>query len=108
MRAEWFQHIQLFAMGLMRDYGEFSAEVKLIVRLIVREGLPEGNEGTEGDSGDIPWAAIYHKAREIMGMSDDEFWRTSPRKYFALLDEALIFRGIKKGAEPEGFLDDVF
>lgn len=80
--------------------------------LITRKGMPENSGKNAPDAStpvdEIPWAAIYHKAREIMEMSDDEFWNTSPRKYFALLNEALIFRGIKKAPEPVQYMDDFF
>lgn len=97
-------------MDLFRDAATLADEVRLVVLLITSAGMPEGKEddSTAPDGEEIPWAPIYHKAREVIGMTDSEFWITSPRKYFAILNEALVYRGIKKAPEPVQYMDDIF
>lgn len=112
MRAGWIQYVQLQAIEMLRKTPDFSNQAKLFAMLLSREGFPDAEKEKKdidiSAEQEIPWSSIYHKSREIMGMSDDEFWDTSPRKFFAMLNEALVFRGIKKGPEPEQFMDDLF
>ena len=97
-------------MELFNGAAELADEVRLVALLLTTVGMPEGerNDGTAPDGEEIPWAPIYHKAREVIGMTDGEFWATSPRKYFAILNEALIYRGIKKAPEQVQYMDDIF
>ena len=96
-------------MELFNGAAELADEVRLVALLVTTAGMPEGNgDSAAPDDEEIPWAPIYHKAREVIGMTDGEFWATSPRKYFAILNEALIYRGIKKAPEQVQYMDDIF
>lgn len=101
--------MQLTAIGLFHDAVALADEVRLVTMLITSAGMPDGNgDDAAPDDEEIPWAPIYHKAREVIGMTDGEFWSTSPRKYFAILNEALVYRGIKKAPEIVEYMDDIF
>lgn len=100
--------VQQFVLCLVSGYAQMVLSTQVTAEKICADGLPENKANGQAETDEeIPWAPIYHKAREVMGMSDTEFWNTSPRKYFALLDEALVFRGIKN-EEKQEFMDDLF
>ena len=37
------------------------------------------------DNKEFDWLGMYTTARYVLGWSEDEFWRSTPRKYYAVL-----------------------
>jgi len=50
----------------------------------------------------FPWVQDYFTARVLLGFSEDEFWRSTPRKVYALKlfrDKAFGLMSSKKSAQ---------
>jgi len=46
-------------------------------------------------------------ATVLLKMSENEFWRCTPRKLFALYDVYKDVNGIKSEKEESGYIDDI-
>lgn len=97
-------------MELISEAGKLSGSIQAAAQLLMIRGLPKNEEDPAGRpemEEEIPWSSIYHKAREVMGLTNDEFWSMSPQKYFAILEESLVYHGVKE-SEKQEFMDDLF
>lgn len=69
--------------------------------------MPEKDEDDEPDEDpdQINVARLLILAKTEMHMSEEEFWKTTPRKYFKLFDEYVALKGGKK--DIGGGIDDL-
>ncbi len=44
----------------------------------------------------FPWARMIIIATTCLNMTEEKFWKTTPRKFFALWHEYKIFYGLEK------------
>lgn len=84
---------------------------RIIAALFKAYGLdmPEPDEDDDEDEENEPEqiniARLLIIGKTELGMSEEEFWRTTPRKYFMLFDEYVKLKGGKK--EEGGSIDDL-
>ena len=65
----------------------------------------DDDDDEESEPEEINIARLLVIARTELGMSEEEFWKTTPRKYFALFDE---YVKLKTGGKKEGgSIDDL-
>ena len=87
-------------------------DTKRVIRALLTSygiDMPEAEEDEEDEEKDEPQpiniARLLIIGKTELGMSEEEFWKTTPRKYFKLFDEYISLKGGKK--DDGGSVDDL-
>lgn len=66
---------------------------------------PDEDDDEENEPEPINIARLLIIGKTELGMTEEEFWKTTPRKYFMLFDEYVKLKG--GGSRDEGGIDDL-
>ena len=99
-------------VGEMADFGDlFMLQVE--ISQAIWQALPkiEESQNKEAEGGgeekQWEWATLLYQAMNILHIPEENFWKMTPRKFFALVEiHNVMHSNTKKEEVVEGFIDD--
>ena len=88
---------------------DFNDSKRIVAALLRAYGIdmpePDEDDDEVNEPEPINIARLLIIGKTELGMTEDEFWKTTPRKYFLLFDEYVKLKG--GGGKDEGGIDDL-